>query len=170
MSLVASYGPKRFVVSRKKIYTVSDASISSSIDFEEKENGKGVPIKRKKHDNGEEFTVNTQLLREYVNVMDEFYSWKNIKTKAKAYYFVLGNRKISRYKLLVTNVSLSNIQMVPGGQTVNSATLAITFQETGSKKKPLTSKKAKAQNKKLAAKATRNCKKKKKKKSKLKKG
>ena len=81
MALVGSYGPKRFVVSKKKIYTVSDVNLSSSIEFEDKENGKGIPIKRKKQENGEEITINIKLVSQCCNVMDEFNSWKNLKAK-----------------------------------------------------------------------------------------
>lgn len=165
--LVGSYGPKRFVVSKKKIYTVSDANISSSIEFEDKENGKGIPIKRKKHDNGEEITINIKLLSQCCNVMDEFNSWKSLKANATPYYFLLGNRKMSTHKLVITNVSMSNIEMAARKEVISSATLAVTFSESGSKSKPLTSKEAKSENKKLAAKATRNCKKTKKKVGKL---
>lgn len=158
MALVGSYGPKRFVVSRKKIYTVSDVNLSSSIEFEDKENGKGIPIKRKKKENGEEINVNIKLVSQCCNVMDEFNSWKSLKAKAVPYYFLLGNRKISTYKLVITNVSLSDIHLTAGKEVISSATLAVTFVESGSKSKPAPSKKAKEENKKLAAKATRNCK------------
>ncbi len=158
MALVGSYGPKRFVVSKKKIYTVRDVNISSSIEFEDKENGKGIPIKRKKKENGEEITVNIMLLSQCCNVMDEFYSWKSLKSKATPYYFLLGNRKLSTYKLVISNVSLSDIKMAARKEVISAATLALTFVESGSKGKPAASKTAKAENKKLAAKATRNCK------------
>lgn len=166
MSLVGSYGPKKFVVSSKKIYTFSETSISSSIEFEDKENGKGIPIKRKKRDNGEEITINIQLVSQCVNVLDEFYSWKKMKSKAVPYYFLIGNRKISSYKLVISNVSLSEIKVAAKKGVIASATMAVTLNETGSKSKPASSKKAKLQNKRLAAKATRNCKKVKKKKKK----
>lgn len=158
MALVGSYGPKRFVVSKKKIYTVSDVNLSSSIEFEDKENGKGIPIKRKKKENGEEITVNIKLVSQCCNVMDEFNSWKSLKTKAEPYYFVLGKRKLSTNKLVITNVSLADIKMAARKEVISSATLAVTFVETGSKSKPASSKKATEENKKLAAKATRNCK------------
>ena len=141
--------------------------MASYIRFEDKENGKGIPIKRKKHDNGEEITVNIKLVSQCCNVMDEFNSWKSMKSKAIPYYFLMGNRKLSRYKLVITNLSMSDIRMAAKKEVISSATLAITFSESGSKSKPLTSKKAKAENKKLAAKATRNCKKTKKKVGKL---
>lgn len=158
MALVGSYGPKRFVVSKKKIYTVSDVNLSSSIEFEDKENGKGIPIKRKKKENGEEITVNIKLVSQCCNVMDEFNSWKNLKAKAVPYYFVLGKRKLSANKLVITNVSLADIKMAARKEVISAATLAVTFVETGSKSKPALSKKATEENKKLAAKATRNCK------------
>lgn len=167
MALVGSYGPKRFVVSKKKIYTVSDVSLSSSIEYEDKENGKGVPIKRKKKENGEEITVNIKLVSQFCNVMDEFNSWKSLKSKATPYYFLLGNRKLSAYKLVITSVSLADIQMSAKKEVISSATLAVTFVESGSKSSPVSSKKATEENKKLAAKATRNCKKTKKKTGKL---
>lgn len=158
MALVGSYGPKKFVVSKKKIYTVSDVNLSSSIEFEDKENGKGIPIKRKKKENGEEITINIRLVSQCCNVMDEFYSWKSLKANAEPYYFLLGNRKLSTYKLLITNVSLSDIRMAAGKEIISSATLAVTFVESGSKRTPATSKNATQENKKLAAKSTRNCK------------
>ena len=163
MALVGSYGPKRFVVSKKKIYTVSDLSLSSSIEFEDKENGKGIPIKRKKKENGEEITVNIKLVSQCCNVMDEFNSWKSLKAKAIPYYFVLGKRKLSTNKLVITNVSLAEIKMAARKEVLSSATLADTFGETGYKSKAATRKEATEENKKLAAKATRNCKKTKKK-------
>ena len=163
MALVGSYGPKRFVVSRKKIYTVSDVNLSSSIEFEDKENGKGIPIKRKKKENGEEITVNIKLVSQFCNVMDEFNSWKTLKAKAEPYYFLLGNRKLSTYKLVITNVSLADIRMAARREVISSATLAVTFVESGSKSSPIPSKNATEENKKLAAQATRNCKKTKKK-------
>ena len=64
---------------------------------------------------------------------------------------------------MITNVSLAEIKMAAKKEVISSATLAVTFVETGSKSKPATSKKATEENKKLAAKATRNCKKTKKK-------
>ena len=158
MALVGSYGPKRFVVSKEKIYTVSDINFSSSIEFEDKENGKGVPIKRKKKENGEEITVNIRLVSQCCDVMDEFYSWKSLKAKAVPYYFLLGSRKISTYKLVITNVSLSDIRMAAGREVISAATLAVTFVESGSTSNPLTSKGATEENKKLAAKLTRNLK------------
>lgn len=167
MALVGSYGPKQFVVSKKRIYTVSDVSVTSAIEFEDKENGKGIPIKRKKNDSGEEITVNIRLLSQCCNVMDEFYSWKKLKTKATPYYFLLGNRKLATNKLVITNVGLSDVRMAARKEVVSSATLAVTFSETGMKGKVLTSKKASKENKRLAAKATRNCKKKQKKVSKF---
>ena len=167
MALVGSYGPKKFVVSRKKIYTISDLNISSSIEFEDKENGKDIPIKRKKKENGEEITINIQLLAQCCDVMDEFNAWKKLKKQAKPYYFLLGKRKLSMYKLVITNVSLSDIRMAAGKQIVSGATLAVTFVESGARNKPLAEKKAALENKKLAAKATRNSKKSKKKKGKL---
>lgn len=163
MALVGSYGPKRFVVSKKKIYTVSDMNLSSSIEFEDKENGKGIPIKRKKKENGEEITVNIKLVSQCCNVMDEFNSWKSLKAKAVPYYFLLGNRKLSTYKLVITNVSLADIQLAARKEVITSATLAVTFVESGSKSSPASSKRAKDENKKLAAKSTRNGKKNKKK-------
>ena len=163
MALVGSYGPKRFVVSKKIIYTVSDISLSSSIEFEDKENGKGIPIKRKKKENGEEITVNIKLVSQCCNVMDEFNSWKSLKAKAVPFYFLLGNRKLSTHKLVITNVSLADIRMAAKKEVISSATLAVTFVESGSKSSIAPSKKAKEENKKLAAKATRNCKKTKKK-------
>ena len=158
MALVGSYGPKRFVVSKKKIYTVSDVNLSSSIEFEDKENGKGIPIKRKKKENGEEITINIKLVSQCCDVMDEFYSWKSLKSKAVPYYLLLGNRKLSTYKLVITNVSMSDIRMSAGKEVVSSATLAVTFVESGSRSYSASYKNAKDENKKLAAKATRNCK------------
>ena len=158
MALVASYGPKWFVISKKKIYTVSDMNVSSSIEFEDKENGKNVPIKRKKKENGEEITVNIKLVSQFCNVLDEFNSWKSLKAKAVPYYFVLGRRKLSTYKLVITNVSLADIKLAAKKETISSATLAVTFVETGAKSKPDSSKKSTKESKKLAAKATRNCK------------
>ena len=158
MALVGSYGPKRFVVSRKKIYTVSDVNLSSSIEFEDKENGKGIPIKRKKKENGEEITVNIKLVSQCCNVMDEFNSWKKLKAKAVPYYFLLGNRKLSTYKLVITNVSLADIRLAAKKEVISSATLAVTLVESGTKGGAATSKNAKKENKRLAAKATRNCK------------
>lgn len=166
MSLVGSYGPKQFVVSGKKIYTVSDVNLSSSIEYEDKENGKGVPIKRKKKENGEEITINIQLVSQCCNVMDEFESWKKMKSAAIPYYFLLGARKISTYKLVITNVSLADIHMVAKKEVVSSAVLAVTFVESGSKSRPVLSKQASEENRKLAAKSTRNCKQSKKRKSK----
>lgn len=163
MALVGSYGPKRFVVSKKKIYTVNDVNLSSSIEFEDKENGKGIPIKRKKKENGEEITVNIKLVSQCCNVMNEFNEWKTLKARAVPYYFLLGKRKLSTYKLVITNVSLADMQMAAGKEMISSATLAVTFVESGSRSSPASSKKATAENKKLAAKATRNCKKTKKK-------
>lgn len=159
MGVVGSYGPKSFVVSNKKIYTVSDINLSSSIEFEDKENGKGIPIKRKKKENGEEITVNIKLVSQCCSVMDEFYSWKRLKAKAVPYYFLLGNRKLSDHKLVITNVSLSEIKSGAGKAIISSATLAVTFVETGSGKGTNSGKKATKEKKKLAAKATRNCKK-----------
>lgn len=158
MALVGSYGPKRFVVSREKIYTVSDVNLSSTVEFEDKENGKGVPIKRKKRENGEEITVNIKLVSQYCDVLDEFNSWKSLRAKAEPYYFLLGNRKIATNKLVITNVSLSDIRMAAKKEVISSATLAVTFVESGTKGSVSTSKKAKEENKRLAAKATRNCK------------
>lgn len=158
MSLVGSYGPKRFVVNQKKIYTVSDLSLSSSIEFEDKENGKNIPIKRKKKDNGEEITVNIKLLSQCCNVMEEFYSWKNMKSNAVPYYFLLGNMKLSTNKLVITNVSMSDIRMGAGKKLIASATLAVTFVEAGPGGENVQPKMVNAQSKKVAAKATRNCK------------
>ncbi len=166
MALVGSYGPKQFVVSRKKIYTVSDVNLSSSIEYEDKENGKGVPIKRKKKENGEEITINIQLVSQCCNVMDEFESWKKMKSAAVPYYFLLGARKISTYKLVITNVSLADIHMVAKKEVASSAVLAVTFVESGSKSQPILSKQASEENRKLAAKSTRNCKQSKKRRSK----
>ena len=159
MALVGSYGPKRFVVSKKKIYTVSDMNLSSSIEFEDKENGKGIPIKRKKKENGEEITVNIKLVSQCCNVMDEFYSWKSLKAKAVPYYFVLGKRKLSTNKLVITNVSLADISMAAKKEVISSATLAVTFVETGSKGSLFAGKNTNGENKMIAAKSTRHCKK-----------
>lgn len=158
MALVGSYGSKQFVVSRRRIYTVSDINLSSSIEFEDKENGKGVPIKRKKKENGEELTINIKLIAQCCNVMDEFESWKKMKSAAVPYYFLLGSRKLSTYKLVITNVSLADIHMAAKKGVISSATMAVTFVESGSKSQPLLSKQASEENRQLAAKSTRHCK------------
>ena len=82
---IATYGPKVFSVSTKKIMTFGAVSRSASYNVEEQENGSNKPKLKNKAPGLETMSFELELKHNSVNVRKEVESW--IALRGKAYYF-----------------------------------------------------------------------------------
>lgn len=126
--MIASWGPKNFIVNPKSIYTFDKITRSSSYTTEDKENGSKKPKLKNKHPNLEEMSfsiaLNARCLK--YNILKEIDSWASLC--GKSYYFIIGNTSYGNHKWeLVGSNATEQILNIYGN--IISAKIELSFKE-----------------------------------------
>lgn len=126
---IATYGSKVFTVSSDKIYTFNNLTRSVGYTVEEQENGTDKPKLKNKAPKLEDLSFEIELKSESVNVRAEIKSW--ISMVGESHYFILGKDKYGSNKWKLTDVNVSNQEVILGGN-LKKATLSLSLKEDAS--------------------------------------
>lgn len=127
--MIASFGEKTFMVSRKRIYTFSDFTWSSKLQTEKQDTAGKKPTSTIKGPGLNTIKITLLLNRMLgVNPRKELEDWEHIKDSGTPNAFILGSSAMGLNKYLVTDCSLSKTIIDKNGD-INAAELALTFEE-----------------------------------------
>lgn len=124
------WGGHKFVVSRKLVRPFDDLQITGSSETEDKKKDGQIYVARK-NARPTEVTM-TVILHAYTgcDVRKESLSFVNDARKGKNDYFYVGRKKLTTYKLLLTEATVKEIEIAPGGTWVSSE-IQLTLKQTG---------------------------------------
>lgn len=120
----------KFVVSSSMIKPFTDLSIQGSSETEEKEKSEQKHVTRKRG-NPTEISM-TILLNAFAGcvVREESMAFVDEARLGLSDYLYIGGKKLISSKLMLTNASVQEIQISPGGTWTN-AKVSLTFKQTG---------------------------------------
>lgn len=122
------WGGHVFIVSAKLIRGFTDLAIEGSSETEEKEKGKQKHVSRKRG-NPLDVSVTVQLSAfTGCNVRKEALEFVSEARKGKTDYFYVGGKKLVSCELMLTNASVQEIEISPGGTWTN-AKVALSFKQ-----------------------------------------
>lgn len=144
--VVGKFGPKTFEVSKNRICTFRDFSVSGELEVSSEEAAKKKPATTVKGPGLLKIGFEVPLLAAAgISVQSEIDSWMAVKDAGKDYPFILCGKAVSLYGFLLTNCAASDyvISKVSGAPVLVSAVLKLEFTEylppgvgsSGSKKK-----------------------------------
>lgn len=126
--ITAQFGTKQFSVSKDKIYTPSDISLSESLDIEETEVVGEKPTTSVKGIKLQTLSFVIMLDARFVDVATELRWWKNVLRSKASHDLFIGSYKIGNF--YVSQYDASGIVINRQGEYV-SAKLSLSFTENG---------------------------------------
>ena len=119
----------KFIVSAQQIMSFTDISIKGSSATESKDDNKNGFISRK-GSNPTELSVSLHLNAQAgVNVRDDAMKWVSEAQHGAYDYFYLGDKKLIEAKMMLTDASVSKLEIAHNGTWV-SAEVSLTFKQS----------------------------------------
>lgn len=129
MSTIGSFANKVFKVSSNTLYTFDEFSRNGDLKIDEQEVDGSKPSTYIKGSGLDKVTLNVLLIKQKsLNVRNEIDEWFKIMNSKVPYHLIIGNKNLSTYKFLLTNVGTSDTKIGPGGEFLKS-TLQLQFSE-----------------------------------------
>jgi len=132
---VASWGPKKFTASSKKIYTFDGFTNSAGLNLESQENEGGKAFTAIRGINTEKLGFSLMLNRAYVNIESEIKSWKSLMAAKKPYPLFIGKKRFGTLTWLLASVDVNEVRIGPHGVMI-SAVIELGFEEINKLKPP----------------------------------
>ena len=117
MPILGSFSNKTFVVSSNKIYTFDELTINGELKHEEQEVEGNKPSTYIKGPGLDKFSFTIFLIKQKsVNIEKEIEDWFKIRDSKTPSYFIIGGKSVSKNKLLLTNVDVSETKIGVNGE------------------------------------------------------
>ncbi len=129
MSTIGSFANKVFKVSSNTLYTFDEFERTGDLKIDEQEVEGNKPSTYIKGSGLDKVTLNLLLIKQKnLNVRNEIDEWFKIMNSKVPYHLIIGNKNLSSYKFLLTNVGTSDTKIGPRGEFLKS-TLQLQFSE-----------------------------------------
>ncbi len=129
MSTIGSFANKVFKVSSNHLYTFDEFTMSGELKVDEQEVDGSKPSTYIKGPGLDKVSLNILLIKQKnVNVRNEIQDWLKIRDAKTPHHLIIGNKNLSSYKFLLTNVNTSDTEIGPNGEFLKS-TVQLQFSE-----------------------------------------
>lgn len=129
MSTIGSFANKVFKVSSNHLYTFDEFTMSGELKVDEQEVDGSKPSTYIKGSGLDKVSLNILLIKQKnINVRNEIQDWFKIRDSKTPHHLIVGNKNLSTYKFLLTNVDTSDTKIGPNGEFLKS-TLKLQFSE-----------------------------------------
>lgn len=121
MSTIGSFASKVFKISSNYLYTFDEFGISGELKIDEQEVDGSKPSTYIKGSGLDKVSLNILLIKQnYINVRKEIEDWFKIRDAKIPNHLIIGNKNMSTYKFLLTNVDVSDTKIGPDGEFIKA--------------------------------------------------
>ncbi len=129
MSTIGSFANKVFKVSSNHLYTFDEFTMSGELKVDEQEVDGSKPSTYIKGSGLDKVSLNILLIKQKnIDVRNEIQDWFKIRDSKTPHHLIIGNKNLSTYKFLLTNVDTSDTKIGHNGEFLKS-TLKLQFSE-----------------------------------------
>lgn len=121
MSTIGSFANKVFKVSSNHLYTFDEFTMNGELKVDEQEVDGSKPSSYIKGSGLDKVSLNILLIKQKnINVRSEINEWFKIMNSKIPHHLIIGNKNISSYKFLLTNIETSDTKIGPDGEFLKS--------------------------------------------------
>ena len=129
MSTIGSFANKVFKVSSNHLYTFDEFTMNGELKVDEQEVDGSKPSSYIKGSGLDKVSLNILLIKQKnINVRSEINEWFKIMNSKIPHHLIIGNKNISSYNFLLTNIETSDTKIGPDGEFLKS-NLKLQFSE-----------------------------------------